>query len=205
MAQQLVSLADAATILGLSVERVRQLVVTGDLPGVRFGNAWAVPRQALLVRRHLPGSRGRPLGARRAWQEIVEGGVKLDRPGRYRNRALVVRCEMSRSDLSSLPGSVGAMHSGVQAAPEYGADVGAPDEERDLYLSRSGFERLPSLVALVRDPIGPIRLRVVADEVWKIVPSGLLAPRGAVALDLLEASDPRHWTAAEELLRDQDV
>lgn len=37
MPSDLVSLADASSILGVSSERVRQLVVAGDLPAQRFG------------------------------------------------------------------------------------------------------------------------------------------------------------------------
>ena len=70
MASELVSLAAASQLLGVSPERVRQLVVAGDVPGVRFGNAWAVPRDAIAARRQVSNRRGRPLGERRAWQAI---------------------------------------------------------------------------------------------------------------------------------------
>jgi hypothetical protein len=43
---ELLPLADAADLLGVSVERVRQLVVGGQLPGQRFGNVWVVPEDA---------------------------------------------------------------------------------------------------------------------------------------------------------------
>jgi hypothetical protein len=39
MASDLLALSDASALLGVSSERVRQLIVAGDLPGVRFGNA----------------------------------------------------------------------------------------------------------------------------------------------------------------------
>ena len=96
MASDLVSLNDAAQVLGVSAERVRQLVVAGDLPGVRFGNAWAVPRSALVARQGQEPRRGRPLGVRRAWEAIAAGDVDLDEVGKYRNRAVSSTCPRSK-------------------------------------------------------------------------------------------------------------
>jgi hypothetical protein len=199
MPSDLLSLADASSILGVSSERVRQLVVAGDLPAQRFGNAWAVPMDAVVALHHASRSGGRPLGAVRAWSEVVRGDVDLGRPGRYRGRADVVRCEMSRADVESLPAAGGALLGGVRAAVAFGAPLVAADDH-DLYLSRSAFAQLESLVAFVPDPLGPVRLRVVDDDAWGMISGGELAPRGAVALDLLDSADPRHWLAAEELV-----
>jgi hypothetical protein len=201
MPSDLVSLADASSILGVSSERVRQLVIAGQLPAQRFGNAWAVSMDAIVARRQssLPG--GRPLGAVQAWHEIVAGDVDLSWPGRYQRRAEIVRCEMSRSGLESLPRAAGALASGVRGAIAFGASLIASDVH-DVYLSRSAFGHLDSTVALVRAPFGPVRLRVVDDDAWAIIPLGASAPRGAIALDLLDSADPRHWIAAEELVAD---
>jgi excisionase family DNA binding protein len=196
---ELLSLSDASRLLGVSAERVRQLVVAGDLPGQRFGNAWAVPREAVIARRHNAGRGGRPLGPIRAWRELLAGDVDLSRPGRYQRRAKVVRCEMSRADVEALPGAVGALDGGVRAAVALGTPLVASDE-RDLYLPRSAFGELGSRVAVVLDPLGPVRVRVVDDDAWALIPLDKLAPRGAIALDLLDSSDPRHWIAAEALL-----
>lgn len=195
------SLSDAARVLGVSVERVRQLVVAGDLPGHRFGNAWAVPRDAVVARRHYARRGGRPLSAVHAWNELVAGGVDLSRPGRYQRRSALVCCEMSRADADSLPRVAGALESGVNAAVALGAPLLASDN-RDLYLSRDMYDRLESLVAMVVNPLGPIRLRVVDDDAWELIPRADLAPRAAVALDLLDSADPRHWIAAEALVND---
>jgi len=200
VSSELLSLADAAGLLGLSVERVRQLVVAGDLPGTRFGNVWAVPREALEARRHSPGSGGRPLGAARAWREIVGGAVDLRRSGRYQRRARLVRGEMGAANVASLPRLFGAVVGGVRAAIAHGSSL-VDASRSDLYLSERAFASLASRVAFVADPLGAVRLRVVDDEAWALIPAGELAPRPAVALDLLDSADPRHWIAAEQLLR----
>lgn len=91
--------------------------------------------------------------------------------------------------------------SGVRAAIEFGASLIAADD-RDVNLSRSAFGQLDSLVAAIPDSLGQIRLRIVDDDAWGTIPGGELAPRGAVALDLLDSADPRHWIAAEGLVAD---
>ncbi len=194
----LLPLADAADLLGLSVECVRQLVVGGQLPGQRFGNVWVVPKDAVAARRHSPGVQGRPLGPVKAWHEILAGSIDLRHPGRYQRRANIIRCEMSRADVVALPEMVGAMLGGVRAAIDLSEQL-ALDDNVDLYLSAKSFARLDERFALVPDAGGRIALRVVDDEAWQLLPKGALAPQAAVALDLLDSGDPRHWISAEHL------
>ena len=195
---ELLPLADAADLLGVSVERVRQLVVGGQLPGQRFGNVWVVPKDAVAARRHSPGVRGRPLGPVNAWHEILAGSIDLGHLGRYQRRANIIRCEMSRADADALPEMVGALLGGVRAAIELGEQL-ADDDSVELYLSATSFAGLDERVAYVPDAAGRIGLRVVDDRAWGLLPKGALAPSAAVALDLLESADPRHWIAADHL------
>ena len=209
MASDLVSLADASQLLGVSSERVRQLVVAGDLPGVRFGNAWAVPRDAVAARRQVSNRRGRPLGERRVWQAIGSGNVDLSNVSRYRNRGVVERYSMSAADAAYLVSDLGAVESGVAGAVFHGELLQAEGAEPDLYVSQRVHERLASVVAAVADPLGSVVLRVVSDEGWPDVealaskPDGgrLVAPAAAVALDLMDSGEARHWVAAENLVR----
>lgn len=203
----LVSLRDAADVLRVSPERVRQLVVAGDLPGVRFGNAWAVPRSALAARqRHTP-RRGRPLGVRRAWEVIAAGDVDLADGGKYRSRAVVHRYEASRSDVDFLSSHEAVAVSGVAAAIELEEPLAAEPQRAELYMAESFHERLGSVVAVVADPLGDLVVRMVPDDVWRLVldagtpaeAGGRLAPRAAVALDLMASAHPRHWIAAQHL------
>ncbi len=207
MASDLLSLADASQLLGVSVERVRQLVVAGDLPGVRFGNAWAVPRDAVAARGQVSNRRGRPLGEKRAWEAISECDVDLSNVGRYRNRGEQRRYSMSLAAAAHLVDVSGAVQSGVAAAVSYGEPLSADGAEVDLYVPEELAERLASIVAAVPDPLGPIVVRVVGEQSWPslIAASGFdaghrVAPRAAVALDLMDSGDPRHWLAAENLV-----
>ena len=105
---------------------------------------------------------------------------------------------MSRADVAALPEMVGALLGGVRAAIELGEQLAA-DDSVDLYLSAKWFAGLDERVAYVPDAAGRIALRVVDDGAWGLLPKGALAPQAAVALDLLESGDPRHWIAAEHL------
>lgn len=209
MASDLVSLADASQLLGVSSERVRQLVVAGDLPGVRFGNAWAVPRDAVVARRQVSNRRGRPLGERRAWDAIRSADVDLSNVSRYRNRGVVERYSMSAADAAYLVSDLGAVESGVAGAVFHGELLQAAGAELDLYVSHRVHGGLASAVAAVEDPLGSVVVRIVSDEAWHVVealaskPDGgrLVAPAAAVALDLMDSGDARHWVAAENLVQ----
>jgi excisionase family DNA binding protein len=195
----LLSLADVARLLGVSVERARQLVIGGQLPGRRFGNAWVVPKDAVDARRHSPGAHGRPLGPVRAWHEIVSGTIDVEHPGRYQRRARVLRGSMSRADIMALPGLLGARVSGAEAARALGEQLSG-DDPVDLYVAADSLDELHENVAFVADPLGNVSLRIVEAAAWNLLGPAHLAPRGAVALDLLESGDPRRWIAAERLV-----
>lgn len=190
-------------------ERVRQLVVAGDLPGVRFGNAWAVPRDSIDVRLQVSNRRGRRLSARRAWESIAAGDVDPSNVSRYRNRGEVYRYEMSAADLAFVSRHDGALVSGAVAAIDFGELLQAEGAESDLYVSASLHGELRSLVAAVPDQLSGVVLRIVPDDVWSFVEcvvvdqsdAGMsVAARAAAALDLMQSGDPRHWVAAENLI-----
>jgi len=208
MPSDLISLAAASQLLDVSSERVRQLVVAGDLPGVRFGNAWAVSRDAVSARRQASNRRGRPLGPKRAWLSIIDGRVDLLNASRFRNRGGVHKCSMSASDADHLLDQGAAVQSGVSAAIHFGEPLAAKPDRLDMYVSSAVFESLDSMVVAVPDALGSVVMRIVPDEVWSIVldaseqsnESRLVAPRAAAALDLTASGDPRHWIAAENLV-----
>jgi len=205
----LLSLAAASQLLGVSSERVRQLVVAGDIPAVRFGNAWAVPRDAVAARGQASNRRGRPLGQKGAWRAIVSGDVDLSNVSRYRNRGEVGRYSMSAADVAHLIIEHGAIESGVAAATFHGQLLQTGGADVDLYVSQQVRQVLDSVVAAVDDPLGSVVLRVVSDDVWPGVEIAAaksdhgraVAPPGAVALDLMESGDARHWVAAENLVK----
>lgn len=63
---ELLTLEEAALIMGVSVERARQLAVGGRLQAVKKGGRWLVPSRAAHGRIRNPRA-GRPLSSRVAW------------------------------------------------------------------------------------------------------------------------------------------
>ena len=127
---------------------------------------------------------------------------------RYRNRGAMHRYLMSVAEADHLLDCGRAVQSGVAAAIAHGELLSADGAEIDLYVSNDLYESLESFVAAVEDPLGSVVLRVVPDDIWAQVRNAasesgegqLVAPAAAVALDLMDSGDPRHWVAAEHLL-----
>lgn len=96
------------------------------------------------------------------------------------------------------------MRSGISAAGSY--DIGlVSGREADGYLPEGELRRFIQEHAL--SPAGPdgnVRLRVVPDEVWAGLGGRSVAPEAAVALDLMEESDPRSAKAGGEALKKLD-
>ncbi len=199
------ALGDAAESLGVSRERVRQLVSGGSLPGIKFGNAWAIPRSAVLSRGMQRGERGRPLGPRQAWEQILAGSVDLGNVTRYSNRGSLHRFEMSQADAEYLSLQPGVLIGGIEGAITNGQPLVDDPQRAWIYVPAELFADLDSRVAAVPDPLGGIVLRVVPPEISPMLSasangSPAPAPPAAVALDLMESADPRHWLAAEQLI-----
>jgi len=177
-----------------------------------FGNAWAVPRNAIAARLQMSNARGRPLAGRNAWRSIIAGDVNLSNLSRFRNRGAVYRYQMSSADHGFIAEQDQAMVSGVAAAVYYEELIPVRLHEAYLYVSEALHLALESDVAAIRDELGLVVLRVVPDDLWDLaVESGIkeargvrrMATRAAVALDLMESGDPRHWAAAERLIVSQ--
>lgn len=115
---------------------------------------------------------------------------------------------MSAADATYLVSDLGAAESGVAGAVFHGQLLQAAGAAIDLYVSRQAHDAMGSVVVAVADPLGSVVVRIVCDEAWREVDRAavrsvdgrLIAPPAAVALDLMESGDARHWVAAENLV-----
>ena len=215
------STADAADALGLTADRVRQLIASGALDARRVGGRYLVRRDDVDTRIGDGAPPGRLYTPRRAWSLILLAGgdtppgldpvtlsklraVLRDRDlwslrSRLGDRAERLDLRAHSSDLARLESEDGVVLTGARHAREAGLGLVAPDAPVELYLDRPTADRLAARYALRPSERPNVRLRVLPPGVigWL---DGRIAPRLAVALDLAEERDPRARAAAREAL-----
>lgn len=227
---QFLAVPDAARQLGISLDRVRELVHSGQLRAQRPGrellvDAASVYRRAQIVR---PAA-GRPLSPRMAWAFLWRlSGVRApwlaasehSRLGKYirrlaverwpqtlSHRAEVYQARMLHGPLDRLRHDPQAALGGASAAMHYSLDLMGPADDVELYVERERFQELVEAKRIKLDPqVSNVLIRVPR------IPSALAlsnehagyAPPAAVAADLLDAGDERAVHAARQLLATLD-
>jgi excisionase family DNA binding protein len=214
---------EAASRLGVTEQRVRQLVAEHGLAAQRVGRVLMVREDDVSRRVSLSPSDGRRLTPSHAWALLaIASGIRpgwLDAQARYRLRRLLAErglrgLESRLTDRASLPRSYrahsslmdrvreanGLMLSGVSAAAPLGLGLfGGPNiiegyvDERELDAFVARWTLRPSA-----DPNLIVR---VIPAFTSPAPFGHVAPRAAVALDLFEHEDPRARQVGDELLK----
>jgi len=212
-----VGVVEASGALGVSPERVRQLIHHGELPARLTGGRYFIDTHVLLA---LPLDRpaGRPLGPRMAWAliELVETGKAptLSYAERSRLRARlrqspgieeVVRWSRRRSVIHRLQGHrsvrsrvVSWPHATVTGSSAPGHDV-IDAAQVEVYLPGQELNRLERTLELLPAPASAanVVVRVPAGDAWPFQ-NGVAGPL-VVALDLWEAGDARSRRAARRI------
>ncbi len=212
--------SEAAAALGLTRQRVLQLVGDGALRSRVLGHQTLVRREDVEARLELRPAGGRRYSPRRAWALILlwDGAAPpgLDAPTLSRLRTVArrglwdIRARLGSraqrrdlrahsSDLARLAAESAVVRTGPRFAAEAGLGLVAPDAPVELYVDAATARRLERRYALRPTDEPNVVLRVVPDEVraWF---AGPVAPRAAVALDLADDRDPRSQQVAREAL-----
>jgi excisionase family DNA binding protein len=225
MIDEVLTVADAAEVLGLSPSRVRAMASRGQIEATKIGGRWLIDRDAVESRQRKGGHAGRPFEAHNAWALllIASGGKpegvhpvvrsrlrraqRRDGVGRLAPR-LVRRGESRFFDVH--PGEIGYLledpgflRTGISAAGDYELEL-VSGQEADGYVSQKELGRVIADHALSKSQAGsaPVRVRVVPNKAWRHVESDKHAPLATVALDLAEDPDPRSALVGRRLLRD---
>lgn len=213
-------MAQAALRLGISARRVNHLVRTGDLRSSQIGAITVIPAVEVERRRRLRASDGRRLTPSNAWGVLAlasgEQAPWLAPDTRYRlgrllakqglatlrarlvNRGGLQTFRAHPSVLRNLRDDRALMLTGVAAAAELRLGLLA-GETVDAYVDEGV---LPTVVAThrLRESQAPnVILRAVSSFMPSWPPSHV-APRAAIALDLIEDDDPRSRQIGSELL-----
>ena len=222
----LLSVPDAARVLGLSADRVRAMAAHGQLSASKIGNRWLIDRRAVEERSAQPVPPGRPLAPHNAWAALMlasgepvsdlnpsvrsrlRRALALDGleglAPRLRGRAALKHFEAHGGEISYLLEDPQLVRSGISAAGAYGFDL-VSGSEVDAYLSARKLKEVAlnhALLPVGRD--GNVRLRIVPDHAWEMISRAQIAPIAAVALDLFEDRDPRSRAEGRAALHDLD-
>jgi len=214
------TVAQAAQRLGIRARRVNHLVGTGDLRSSRLGAITVIPVVDVERRRSLKPGDGRRLTASNAWGVLAlasgERPPWLGPDTRYRlgrllakhgliglRARLVERGERQAfrahsSVLRDIRDDPALMLSGVTAAAELRLGLLA-GETVDAYVEERVLATLIARYGLRESQEPNVILRVVPSFMPSWPPSHV-APRAAVALDLLDEDDPRLRQVGTELL-----
>jgi excisionase family DNA binding protein len=183
-----IAVAEAATRLGISEPRVRQLLASGDLAGRRLGKIWLVSAQSVAEMRQR-GSRppGRPLGPRRAWAllDLLAGGDApwLTPPARsqlkarmrdlatatsgqwraaLRGRSDVAPCQIHPAAIPRLLNHQGVLPAGI---------VALRDRRFDLVIADHGVDQAYVDAALWPDISRTLAIRAAGPDNPAVVPN----------------------------------
>ena len=215
--ESLLSLRETADALGVSRQKVQQLVSQGRLPALRIGASWHV--NVADVSRFQSAARhsGRPLAAAAAWSVLADaeqtGIVELPRGRAERDVFWLTNLTRRRATVHRLQGldmMLDALENDVVAAGETAARAhqfapGGSVRVIDGYIKSSKLARLIKRYGLVdgRGPDLNVILRVVDENVWPFPKSTKCVSRLVAALDMLDTPiDDRSVDAATPIVQD---
>lgn len=217
------TVAQAAQLLGVSANQVRQLIATGELEAVKAGPAWMIPHRAVESRRDIGWGAGRRLAPANAWALLLlaDGDEVpwLDRRTRWRlrhyletHRLADVRSRLldrgrprayraHPSLLDGLRDDPALMLTAATGATARRLGLVGGAGSVDAYVGADDLDRVVDRHHLRESHGDPnVTLRVVP-SIGIAWPPAHVAPVSVIALDLLESSEPRARQVGAELLR----
>lgn len=225
MAESWISLAEAAEQLGVSPVTVRNRLAHDQLVGRRIGRQWLVDARSLDELKHNRPATGRPLSPEVAWSVLLAASGDraearavvnderyfyralawlrrhslADDRSRLRLRAQAERFHAHPAELPRIAERPDVVRTGVSAAGHAGLVGGG--EAVEAYAPASHRHRLMKEHALEPGD-GPVLIRWASDAHWELLDrdGDGEAPRAAILLDLMEASDPRARREAQRAL-----
>jgi len=190
------TVAQTAERLGVTHERVRQLIASHTLRARRFGRVWMVDDPDAERLASVARPPGRPLGPRTAWDEITrleQGGRAPDEhalavlAARLRGRSARERFHVHPGGLARMRGDRTLVLGGATAAAAHGAPVVAGPPV-DAYLAAGNRAAFIEYYLPVEGPPNLV-LRGVPDEAWPFGDNQSYVGPVVALLDLVDAAD----------------
>jgi excisionase family DNA binding protein len=220
MEHSFLSVREAASILGVSPQRIRAMLTSGELSGVKVSGVWIVEDLSARERASAEPEPGAPFSEVNAWaiMDLASGGEAkyVSSRDRWRARqaleehgleriAARLRKRGQKLQFAAHPGVLLALREDPRLVPS-GASVpvsslSASGSDTDAYIRQDDLASVVSAYALApasADAPGNVRLRPVLRG--QLLDGRDSAPPAAVALDLLGMPDARSARVGRKLL-----
>ena len=231
MATETITTGEASRRLGVSAQRLRQLITSGDIHAERHGHVWAVdPRSVNDYDRRRRPTAGRSLSPTMAWAAMLsnfgttiedELAVAFDlhgtersrlaklrerQPGDWRwrahRRATTERFNRFDAFLDRIELLDDVVRTGVSALSDYNVDLIAHERHLDVYVPADVANELTKTMRLEPRSTGNLTLRAIPDlDEAGFIMQGDVMPRSVVAVDLLDDADERTARAGADLIQ----
>jgi hypothetical protein len=230
MAAETITTNEASSRLGVSGQRLRQLIASGDVHAERHGHVWAVAPASVsdYDRRRRP-TAGRSLSTAMAWAALfsnfgtdvsdeVAQAFELHRtersrltslrerePGDWRwlahRRATTERFDTFDAYLDRIALLDDVVLTGASATVDHDIDLAVHGRHLDVYVPEATVAELKTTMKLKPAATGNLTLRSIGElEASKFIMGRHVMPRSVVAVDLLDDSDTRTARAGADLI-----
>ena len=231
MANETITTGEASRRLGVSAQRLRQLITSGDIHAERHGHVWAVdPRSVNDYDRRRRPTAGRSLSPTMAWAAMLSNfgttiedelagafdlhGTERSRlaklrdrqPGDWRwlahRRATTERFNTFDAFLDRIELLDDVVRTGVSALSDYNVDLIAHERYLDVYVPAAVAHELTKTMRLEPRSTGNLTLRSIPDlDEAGFIMGRDVMPRSVVAVDLLDDADERTARAGADLIQ----
>lgn len=224
------STSEAAEQLGVTARRVRALVAQGDLDAVQAGRTLLIQPESVARHQARGRAATRPLSPRMSWAALLSDVGTTDiepvskafvlsssehgrlvnlhrRPSAdwawlARRRATTQRFAVRSAYVVDVLSAEHVLTSGISALDHYNVDLTRRTDRAEVYVVPSTLAALAGEFALRADATGNliVHLLPVINAVTQLLEGRTTMPSATVAVDLLEAGEPRARRAGLDLL-----
>lgn len=220
-----ISVAEAASQLGVNQARVRAMIAAGLLDAERVGGRWLIDPDSVDRRKYVARSAGRSFSPNQAWGllmvaagespdwlsawDLSRARGRLRRQGllalahRLGKRAALYRLRAHPSDVERILTEKSLVLAGISAADRHGISLVAPGYA-EFYASQEIMRGLNRRYALQASARPNLLVRVIAG-LWPFAGRCSAAPVPVVGVDLLDSDDARTRRAGKALLEEVDA
>jgi hypothetical protein len=231
MATETITTREASRRLGVSVQRLRQLITSGDIYAERHGHVWAIdPRSVTDYDQRRRPTAGRSLSPTMAWAAMLSNfGTAIDddlttafdlhgtersrltnlstrQPDDWRwlahRRAATKRFDTFDAYLDRIESRNDVVRTGVSAIADHQVDLVVHERHLDVYVAATVAAEIVTTMRLEPRSTGNLTLRSIPEiEEAGYIMNRRSMPRSVIAVDLLDDTDERTARTGSDMIR----